>query len=323
MNVQRKILLVLSLLVVPMMGSAQTYPSKLVRIVVPWAPGGIDVVARAIAVDLSIRWGQPVIVDNRPGADSIIGAEAVAKSPPDGYTLMATTVNPTIVSNRFIHKSLPYDPERSFLPISELYRFDTMIVAHPSVPASNLNELIELARQQPGKFTYGTWGMGTPSNLVFELLKSRERVDILSVPYKGIGPTVTAIVAGEVDLTAISIFGVGGLVKAGKLKALAVAGRQRSAEFPKLATSSESGFPYVQATSYFALFAPAGTPSGVVQRIYRDVDSILREPGFVEKQLTPRGFQFGTTGPEELAAIIRDLTVLTEDMIRAADIRPQ
>ena len=303
---------------------AQAYPAKPVRIIVPWPPGAaLDTIVRAMANDLTARWNQPVLVDNRAGAGSTIGAAAAAQASPDGYTLMATPINPTVVASRFMYKALPFDPDRSFAPISLLAQSSQVIVVHPSIPANSLRELIELARRQPQKLNYGSWGDGSQPNLVFELIKKRENVSITHVPYKGIAPVVTAAIAGEIQLTTGSPGTVAGLVKAGKLKPISVAGPRHAPELPGVPTVAESGYPYAQATVRFGLFAPAGTPAAVIERIHRDVVAVLRTPAFTQKYLTANGFQLVASGPDELAAAIREDVALVGEMIRAAGIKPE
>lgn len=303
---------------------AQAFPTKPVKLVVPWPPGAVlDVIARALAGELSTRWSQPVIVENKAGAGSVIGADAVAKSAPDGYTLMVTPINPTVVANRFLYQTLPYDSDRSFAPISLLAQSGQVVVVHPSVAAGSLRELIAMARQQPGKLNYGSWGRGSQPNLIFELLKKRESVEITHVPYKGIAPVLTAAVSGEIQVTTGSAGSVAGLDKAGKLKAIVVAGPQRAPELPNVPTVAEAGFAYAQATVRFGLFAPAGIAPELVDRINRDVVAVLRTPAFTEKQLTAKGYQLVASSPEELAKAVREDVALVGEMIRAANIQPE
>jgi len=312
------------LVLVTPLAVAQSFPAKPVKIVVPWPPGAVlDVIVRAMAAELSLRWSQPVVVDNRAGAGSLIGAGAVAQAAPDGYTLMATPINPTLVGNRFTYKNLPFDPDRSFAPISLIAQSSQFVLAHPSLPAANLRELVTLAHRQPGKLNYGSWGEGSQPNLVFELMKKRENIDMTHVPYKGTAPVVTAAVAGEIQLTTGTAGTVAALLRSGKLKALAVAGPERVPDFPEVPTSPEAGFPYVQATVRFGLFAPAGTPAAVVERIHTDTATVLRNPAFAQKHLGANGFQVVASGPQELARAIREDVALVGEMVRAAGIKPE
>ncbi len=311
-------------ILIPTLAIAQIYPARPVRLIVPWPPGApLDVMARALATELSQRWTQPVVVDNRAGAASIIGAEAVARAPADGYTWMATPINPTLVGNRFLYKVLPYDPDRSFAPISLLAQSSQIVVVHNSVPANSIRDLVALAHQQPGKLNYGSYGSGSQPHLLFELFKKREALDIVHVAYKGIAPLIAAAAAGEVQITAGSAGTVGELVKAGKLKALAVAGPERARELPNVPSAFEAGFPYLQASARFGLFAPAGTPQDVVRRINRDVVTVFGVPVFTEKYVNALGFQKVASTPEALATAIQEEVALVGEMVRAANVQPE
>jgi tripartite-type tricarboxylate transporter receptor subunit TctC len=304
--------------------AAQTFPEgRPVRIVVPYPPGGLlDVLARALAAELTAAWAQTVIVDNAPGAGTIIGAEKVAGAPPDGHTLLMTT-DVTVVGNRFMYKKLPYDPDRSLVPITMLAKGAQLVLANPSAPVSNMRELVDAARRQPGKFAYSSYGPGSQPQLLFELLKKREQLDLLHVPYKGVAPALLAATAGEVQFTVASPGVAGQLVKSGKLKALMIASLGRSKLLPEVPTASEAGYPYAISSIWFALFAPAGTSMAIVDRVQRDVTLIARKPEFFETQITARGFELvaGTSG--ELATAIREEAVRFAEMARAAGLEPE
>ena len=318
------IFLLAALMLASAQAFAQVFPARPVRVVVPWPPGApLDVMVRAIASELTRGWNQPVIVDNRAGAASIIGADAVAKSPADGYIWMATPINPTLVGNRYLYKSLPYDPDRSFASITLFAQSSQVVVVHASVPVTTVKELVALSRQQPGKLNYGSYGAGSQPHLLFELFKQREKLDITHVPYKGIAPLIVAAAAGEVQITAGSTGSIGELVKAGKLKALAVAGPERARELPGVPTALEAGYPYLQASARFGLFAPAGTPSELIRQIHRDVVAVLSAPGFTEKHIYALGYQRVGSTPEELSSAIREETSLVGEMARAAKVQPE
>lgn len=303
--------------------AAQQYPTRVAKIIVPFPPGGgIDVLVRAIAVDLTTKWGHAVIIENRAGASGTIGAEAVAKSPPDGYTLLAS-VNQIFTANPYLYKSLPYDPERSFAPITLMVQSDQFLLAHPSVPATNLRELVTFAHREPGKLTYGSYGSGSQPQLVYEFLNKKEGLNLLHVPYKGIAPLLTALTAGEVLLATGSSSVAGALLKAGRLKALATAGKLRSAEFPGVPTTAELGYPYAQASIWYGLFAPAGTSPAVVEKIGADVRAILKTPAFAERHTKSKGLEVVASTSQDFAAAILAEKTLTGDMIRAAGIRPE
>ncbi len=300
-----------------------SFATRPVRIVVPYPPGGsIDVLARALAPELSAAWGQPVLVENLAGAGGILGTEKVATAPGDGHTLLMG-VNPVVVGNRFLFRSLPYDPDRSLAPVVMIAQSGQMAVAHPSLPAGTMKEMVELARKSPGKLTYASYGHGSQPQLFFETIGKREGVEFLHVPYKGIAPATTAAVAGEVMLTIASPGQLGAMVKAGKLKALAIGATTRARDFPSVPTAAEAGFAYAQSSIWFGMFAPASTPLSLVERIYRDVAAIARRPDFAEKQVTSRGFEVVASGPAEFAAAIKAEVVSTGEMVRAAGVKPE
>lgn len=302
---------------------AQQFPARVVRVIVPFPPGGgIDVLVRAMAVDLTAKWGQPVIIENRAGAGSNIGAEAVAKAAPDGHTLLAT-VNQTFTSNRYLYKALPYDPERSFVPVTLMVQSDHFLLAHPSFAAKDLRELVALAKRQPGKLNYGSFGQGSQPHLAFETLNKREGLDLQHVPYKGIAPLLTAVTAGEVPLATGSAGVAGELLRAGRLKALAIAGKRRAGQFPDVPTTAEQGYPYLIASIWYGLFAPAGTPATVVEKIGSDARAILKTPAFAQKQVTARGLDVVASSSQELAAVIKEESANVGEMIRAAGVKPE
>jgi tripartite-type tricarboxylate transporter receptor subunit TctC len=302
---------------------AQQFPSRTVMIVVPYPAGGsTDVLARALAAELSKVWGQPVVVENVGGASSIIGANKVAKSAPDGHTLLLT-IDPTVVSNRFLFKSLPYDPDKGLVPITLLARSGQMVLANPSFAANSLREVVDAARASPGKIAYASFGIGTTAHLMFETIGKRENVQFLHVPYKGIMPDVLAVAAGEVQLTLASPATAGPMVRAGKIKALAIGGQKRSSLFPDVPTVAEAGYPYVDSVIWWGIFAPGGTSEQLVDRTYHDVTDIVKQPDFVEKYLTKFGIDLVASTPAEMAATIRDDLKITAEMVEAAGVQPQ
>lgn len=323
MTRMKALALALAMLAVPLQGLAQGFPARQVRVVVPYPPGGsIDILARALAPELSQAWGQPVVVENIAGAGSIIGAEKVATAAPDGHTLLMT-VNATVVGNRFLFKKLPYDPDRSFAPVTMVAQSGQFILAHPSLAAKNLRELVEQARREPGKLAYGSFGLGTQPQLLFETMAKREGIQFLHVPYKGIAPTMTAVIAGEVLLSTASPAQSGALVRAGKLRALAIGSATRSGAFPDVPTSAEAGYPYALASIWFAMFAPGGTPPALVDRIQKDVATVARKPDFTEKQITSRGMDLVASTPADFAAAIKAEIELTAEMVKAAGVTPE
>jgi len=285
---------------------AQPYPSKAVRIVVPYPPGGGgDLLGRLFSARLSQLWGQPVVVENKPGAATIIGTDAVAKAEPNGYTLLLTS-DASITSNPHLYSKLPYDPLKDLAPVTLLIRTNMVVVVHPSVPVRTLTELVALAKAQPGKLNYASSGGGSSPHLSFEALKREAGIDITHVPYKGLGPALTATVAGEVQVALVSAATAVGQIDSAKLRPLAIARAARSPLMPELPTLKDSGFPNIDPQSWFGLFAPGGTPPAIVSKIQHDVAQILLDPEFMEREITRRGYTAGGLNPEAFAAFIKE-----------------
>jgi tripartite-type tricarboxylate transporter receptor subunit TctC len=299
----RLLLIVLSLLCLP--AFAQTWPSKPVRIVVAYPPGGgIDVMARQIADKLTAAWGQPVVVENRPGANTIVATDAVAKSAADGYTVLLTT-DATFSINPHLYAKLPFDTQRDFVPVTMLVLLQQLLVAHPSLPASTLPELIALAKAKPGSINYASYGSGSQPHLSGEMLKHKAGIDLVHVPYKGISLAVPAVMAGEVQLTFAGIATSAPQLKAGRIKAIAIGGPSRTPLFPQVPTFTELGYPEVETHAWFGLFLPAGSPKEAVARIYQDVKKTLQEPDFRQKQLIDRGYEVVGSSPDEFAIYLK------------------
>ncbi len=302
---------------------AEEFPSRRVTIVVPYPAGGsTDVLARALAADLSKVWNQTVTIENVGGASSIIGSHRVTKAAPDGHTLLLT-IDPTVVSNRFLYKSLPYDPDKDLVPITLLASSGQLVLANPEFSPNSLREVVDATRASPDKLTYASYGNGTTAHLMFETIGKREHVQFVHVPYKGILPDVNAVMAGEVQLTVASPAAAGSMVKAGKIKALAIGGDTRSNLFPDVPTVAEAGYPYVDALIWWGLFAPGGMNHDLVERINRDVSAIIRQPDFVEKYLTKFGIDLVAKGPDDFASAIRSHIKITAEMVKAAGVEQQ
>ena len=285
--------------------AAQAWPDKPVRIVVAYPPGGgIDVMARQIAEKLTSQWGQSVVVENRPGANTIIAADAVAKSPADGHTLLMTT-DATFSINPHLYARLPYDAERDFVPVTMLVLLQQLLVAHPSLPADTLPELIKLAKTKPGGIRYASYGSGSQPHLSGEMLKYKAGIDLLHVPYKGISLAVPAVMANEVELTFAGIATSMPQLKAGRIKAIAIGGAQRSPLLPLVPTFAELGYPEVETHAWFGLFVPAGTARSISERIYSDSRKIVEESEFRQKQLVDKGYEAVGSSPAEFVAYIR------------------
>jgi tripartite-type tricarboxylate transporter receptor subunit TctC len=304
-------------------GQAENYPERPVKIVLGVPPGGgLDVLVRGLAQALSERWGKPVVVDNRPGASGLIAAEGVANAAPDGYTLFATT-DQIYLGNRFAFKALPYDPDKSFANITIMARADQFVLAHPAVAAKTLGDLVAVEKTRPGSLAYGTWGEGSPPHLVYETLNKTAGTKFLHVPYKGVAPVLNALVADEVQLSVGSSGVAGELLKGGKLRALAIAARERSPLFPDVPTTTEAGYPQVQASIWFGLAAPAGTPREIVDRLSADVREVVSQPAFTERFITTPGWKRIASTPEESERIIQSDLPIVRAMSVAAGVKPQ
>ena len=283
---------------------AQPYPAKPIRIVVPYpAGGGIDVLSRLIGARLAQRFNQAVVIENKPGAGTIVAAESVARAAPDGHTLMVTT-DATISINPHLYAKLPYDPVKDFAPITQLVFLNQLLVAHAALPVSNLKELIAYAKAQPGKLNYASYGIGSQPHLAMEIFKSQSGTDIVHVPYKGIPQAVPAAIAGEVQLTFSGAASTQAHIKAGRLKALAIGGAARLSLMPEVPTFAEQGFGDVPANAWFGLFAPAGTPREVIATLHTEVTRILKEPEFLQKEIAAKGYELVASTPEEFAVFL-------------------
>lgn len=302
---------------------AQTFPEKPVKIVVGAAAGGgLDVLARAVAQELGAKWGKPVIVDNRPGAAGAISAEVVASAPPDGHTLIGLT-DQIYLANRFVYKKLPYDPERSFTSIVLMAKADQLILAIPSVQATDIKSLVALDKEKPGTLAYGSWGDGSPPQLLFETLNKTAATSFLNVPYKGVAPVLAALSSSEVQVSVISGGTARPLMSSGKLKPLAIAAKTRAPELPDIPTTAELGYPQLRAFIWFGLAAPAGTSSAIVDRINADVVDILKQPAFAERYVASLGWQVVASTPAEMDATIREELPIIREMVHNAGVVPQ
>lgn len=302
----------------PLAALAQ-YPVKPIRIIVPFGPGGpSDILARTVGQKLTEAWGQQVLIDNRPGANGILGSELVAKSAPDGYTLVMGT-NGTHGINANLYPKLPYDTIKDFAPVTRLGQAPYVLVAHPSLPVRTVKELVRLAREKPGEITFASGG--SPSQLAAELFKRTARIDVVVVPYKGNAPAVTAVVSGEVSLVFGGIAQSAPLVKGGRLRALGVASLQRSPVMPDVPTIAESGLPGFVAGAWYGLLAPAGTPRAIVERINGEILRVLRLPD-VQQRLRAEAYELPADTPDEFAALIRAEIAKWASVVKEAGLRP-
>jgi tripartite-type tricarboxylate transporter receptor subunit TctC len=279
------------------------YPSKLVRVVVPFAAGGsTDLLARNIAQLLNEAWKQPVIVENRVGGAGIVGSELVAKSPPDGYTLLIGTVTTHAVAATLYHK-LPYDVQKSFAPITEFAYTAQLLSLHPSIPARSVKELVALAKARPGALNYGSAGNGTTSHMAMELFKSMAKVDLVHVPYKGTGPAMTDLLGGHIALMFDVIMTSLPNMQSGKLRTIGISSLKRDPLAPDVPTIAESGYPGYEALVWFGLFAPAGTPGEIVRKVQEEIARALETPKMREI-LASQGLIVVASRPPEFAAKI-------------------
>jgi tripartite-type tricarboxylate transporter receptor subunit TctC len=300
---------------------AQQYPNRPVRFVVPFAPGGsTDTLARTMGVKLSDALGQQVVVDNRPGANGDIGMMIVAKAPADGHTLVLGYIANLAIAPS-LQSKMPYDPVKDFAPITQPASSPNVLTAHPSVPARNLTELIALVKAKPGTVSFASTGVASIGHLTGELINNLAGIRMTHVPYKGSGQAVTDILGGHVQVMFSGFSSTLHHIKAGKLRALAVTGPKRSSALPETGTISEQGFPGVEATAWYGVLAPAGTPKAVVARLHGEFVKILKHPDVVQR-LDGLGFEIVGSTPEAFGAYIRSEIRKWEKVVRASGAKP-
>lgn len=301
--------------------AAQAYPSRPIRMVVAFAPGGApDAFARIIGQKLTEQMGQPVIVDNRPGATGNIGAELVAKAAPDGHTLINATLS--LAMSPAFHRTLPFDPVASFAPVTLLASVPLVLVAHPGLPAKSVSELVAHAKAHPGKLNYASVGSGSPQHVSAELLQTIAGVKLVHVPYKSGGAMATAVLQGETQLGLPAIAPALPHVKAGRLRALAVTAPKRSPAMPDTPTFAEGGLPGMEADNWNAILAPAKTPASVIARLNAEITQAARLPDVAE-QFVRQGAEVSVGTPAALAALIKAEIAKWTKVVRAAGIEPQ
>jgi tripartite-type tricarboxylate transporter receptor subunit TctC len=289
---------------------AQSYPSRTITLTVTAAAGGVtDVVARALGERLSQRWGQQVVIENKGGAAHVVGAQSVAKTAPDGYSLLVAeagtfTINPTLYGKG----KLPYDEEKDFIPITGIVRINQALLGHPSLSANNVRELIELASKKPGELTYGTAGIGSAPHMNMVLFESMAGVKLVPVHYRGAAPALTDVIAGHVNLMSVSVSLALPPFRTGQIKIFGIGSGKRLPLAPDIPTVAENGLPGYEATTWFGLFATAGTPRDIVIKINTEVAKILADPQFREKFLAPQMFEPMASSPEEFADYIKAQT---------------
>ena len=297
------------------------YPVKPVRVIVPYSPGGaVNSFARVLTQQLSEHWNQSVVVENRPGASTMIGAEQVAKSPADGYTLLLTA-ELTLVTLPHLFLKIPYDPLRDFAPITGLVSATQALVANPSLLVKTVNDVVTLAKAKPGELTYGSFGIGSTGHLNMEVFQAMTGTRFNHIPYSGAGPAMNDVVGGHVSLMFAALSIVKGSVGAGKLRIIGVGSDRRSGEFPDVPTISKSGVPGFEAKSWFGLVAPAGTPPEIIKKINEDVTKVISDPAFARQYLAAQGLVPITGTPEEFAAFIRAETKRWGKVVKDANIQ--
>ncbi len=284
---------------------AQPFPAKPVRLVVPYPAGGLtDVLSRAIAAEIGKTWGQQLLVENRPGANGIIAAELVAKSAPDGYTLLMVDKT-TIALNPALYTKLPYDPARDLTAVINLTASSSVLVAHPAFPANTLQEVIALAREKPGQVNYGTFGLGSIVHVDIEALSAHSDIKLNHIPYKGVAEVMPAVAGGQVQIALAGIPPTLGLIKQGKIKAIALAGPRRSNVLPDVPTFAEAGVTGVESRSWFGLVAPTGVSRANIEKIAADLGKVISAPEFQEKFITGVGMELLNQPPDVFADLMK------------------
>ena len=296
-------------------------PTRAIKILVPYPPGGFnDTLARTIGAKLQAAWGQPVVVENRPGGNTLIGTEAAAKSPPDGYTIFVTPF--AFAVNQSIFKKLPYDPVKDFAPITLAATTPNIIVVNPSLGVNSVKELIARAKEKPGALNYASTGTGSSNHLSMELFKQMAGVDITHVPYKGSAPAVTDLIGGQVGVMFDNVPNIINQVKSGRLKALAVTTKEKSPHVPDLPTVAEAGVPGYEVTVWFGFAAPAGTPRPILDKLNAEIVKSLRMADVREK-FSAQGVDVVGSSAEQFAAYLKQQMDLWAKVVKAAGVTPE
>jgi len=300
---------------------AQSFPSRPVRIIVPQLAGGlVDILARGYATELGKLWGQQVIVENRAGANAIIGTDAAAKSAPDGYTLLLA--NPAAISiNPFLYKTLPYDPERDFALLFNIAYSAFIIVVNPSLPVNSLREFVELAGRKPGEIAYGSFGLGSASHIETESLSARTGIRMTHIPYKGIADVLPALVRGDVQMALAGIPPSLPLLKAGRIRALAIMANGRDSSLPDVPTAGESGYPGLTLGGWFGFVAPAATPRPILDKIAADLAQISNRQDFMERTITRVGLEPLLQPPEQFTKFVREERARYSQLIKNLNLK--
>jgi tripartite-type tricarboxylate transporter receptor subunit TctC len=301
---------------------AQNYPERAIHLIAPFPAGGLaDVLARAVGDELSRSLGQPVIVENRTGAGGNVGADAVAKATPDGYTLLMTSAG-ILTANQFLYATMPFDPEKDFVPVSNVADMPMMVVVNPNVQAKTLQELVALARANPGKLNFGSPGIGTTGHLGLALFMNAAGIKLTHVPYRGAAPAITDLIAGQIDGVVDNPPTVLPHIEGGRLRPLAVAAKQRMTLLPDLPTAAEAGVANYEASSWFGVVAPAATPPAIVARLHKEIAAALQKPALRER-FAKTGARLLGNSLEEFAQQIKADRKMWGEVIRTAGIAPQ
>ncbi|MEY4654504.1 MAG: hypothetical protein RI884_3085 [Pseudomonadota bacterium] len=319
-NSIRRLLATLCLGLVALGAAAQNFPERQVKFVVPYPPGGFnDTLARVSAEKLNKMWNQPVVVENRPGGNTTVGNVAVAKSPADGYTILITPL-PFSALPGLYGANLPYDALKDFTPLVWAGSTQNALVVRNELPVNNVRELLEYARKNPGKLNYGSTGSGSSNHLTMELLMKMTGVKMAHIPYKGSAPAVTAMIGGEIDVLFDNVPNVLQHIKAGRMKVIGVSGSQRSVLLPDTPTVAEAGVPGFEVNVWFGMQVPAGTPKAVVDKLNRDIVTLLKEPDVVQR-FRNQGVEVAASTPEQFGALVRSEITKWTQLIREANIR--
>jgi tripartite-type tricarboxylate transporter receptor subunit TctC len=300
---------------------AQSYPSKPIKLILPFAPGSpSDMVGRVVGQKMGAQMGQSLVPDNRASSGGILGLTLAAKSAPDGYTVLVTS--PTIVISPLLYAKLEYDSLRDFAPVARLASIENVLVVHPSVPAKTLKEFISLARQQPGKLNYGSGGAGTTNHLANELLKADQKLNMVHVPYKGASLAAQALMGGEVDEVVLAVAPALPLIRAGRIRPLAVLSEKRAATLPDVPTSAEAGYPNLRISIWYGLFVPAGTPREIVMHLYREAEKALRDPELLQR-MSNAGMDPWLGTPEDMGTLLKSEMTRFAKLAQSAGLRKE
>ena len=315
-------LLLAAIALVSPLHAQETYPNRALRIIVPYPAGGTaDAMARALGNELTQAWSQPVVIDNRPGGGTVVGAQAVARAAPDGYTLLFAT-DSTLTINPHLFKSLPYDPVKDFAPITVLGFQEFALVVNPAVPANTLEEFVALAKAKPGTLNYGSFGNGSQPHLYMEMFKQLAGISVEHVPSKGVAQVVTDLLSGQIQTSFVGV-SAAGLMKSGKVRGLAVGGDKRSPLFGDVPTFKEKGYPQMYARAWWGIASTGGTPRAVVDQVNQAIRKIIATTEFRDKRMLAQGLEPADGTPEDFAKLVREDAQQWAKVVAMAGIKPE